>query len=640
MIPTLLPAKRGLLLFFFTSRAQTCCLLFFLLTGLSPVFATTLYVKENGTGTGTNSWDNASSDLQAIINAASSGDEVWVAGGTYQPASGTSFQLKEGVKIYGGFAGNETNRSDRNLTLLKNKTTLLGNGASVIRNENLQLTSASVLDGFNIIGGSVSAGIVNVYSSPMLVNLIISGNSEGGVMNENSSPTLMRCTITNNSSTTYPGGITNLSSSPIVTNCVIARNESASSINVGNLSSSPVFTNCTISGGLVYNAINSTVTIRNSIIFGNNSGIINEQNSTSITQHNLVQNSTDWNNHNFGGSTNPLFVDMAAGDFRLQACSPAINGGSNAYYSSEQSPDLSAVTTDIEGNARIYNQAAVDMGAYEYQNEPPSGTAGVWYVKEGGTGTGRSWACAAGSLQLAINSAASGEQVWVAGGTYYPDVDQNSQGSFKMKEGVKIYGGFTGTESNFSDRVVTISGNKSILATPGGSRSYTLSNDNNGLTTAAVLDGFTVNPAVGGIMNSNSSPLFVNVEIKPGFSSPSNGTAISNTNSSPVFFNCLIVRINGVGMYNSGSSPVLLNCTIADVVSAMNNVSHSSPVIANSIIIGINQNTVNEIGSDPLIQHSLVRGVTNSENVNNNFQGDVDPFFCKCFRRGLQPSSM
>lgn len=84
------------------------------------------YVKKDGTGDGTGSWDNASANLQAMIDElAESGDgqpgEVWVAAGEYEPLTqlipGTShtasFRMRNGVSVYGGFQGKETAKTDR-----------------------------------------------------------------------------------------------------------------------------------------------------------------------------------------------------------------------------------------------------------------------------------------------------------------------------------------------------------------------------------------------------------------------------------------------------------------------------------------------------------------------------------------------
>ena len=52
-----------------------------------------------------------------------------------------------------------------------------------------------------------------------------------------------------------------------------------------------------------------------------------------------------------------MFVDLAAGDLRLQMGSPCINAGNSAYV---------VGTTDLDGNPRIVG-GTVDVGAYEWQ---------------------------------------------------------------------------------------------------------------------------------------------------------------------------------------------------------------------------------------------------------------------------------
>src|SRR5262249_48388701 len=59
-----------------------------------------------------------------------------------------------------------------------------------------------------------------------------------------------------------------------------------------------------------------------------------------------------------GNITNaPLFVNQGGGDLRLQANSPCVNAGNNAYVTT---------LTDFDGNPRIV-RGTVDMGAFEYQ---------------------------------------------------------------------------------------------------------------------------------------------------------------------------------------------------------------------------------------------------------------------------------
>lgn len=84
--------------------------------------------------------------------------------------------------------------------------------------------------------------------------------------------------------------------------------------------------------------------------------------------------------------------------------------------------------------------------------------AGVRYVKAGATGDGSSWQNATGSLQTAINASQAGDEVWVAAGTYRPDslIKNNKPTSraFFLKDGVSLYGGFSGNEASKDARAV------------------------------------------------------------------------------------------------------------------------------------------------------------------------------------------
>lgn len=68
-----------------------------------------------------------------------------------------------------------------------------------------------------------------------------------------------------------------------------------------------------------------------------------------------------------------------------------------------------------------------------------------YYVKVSGTGLGKSWGDAAGNLQQIINKSESGDTIFVAAGTY--NVPSGSDKGFVMKEGVNVYGGFSGEGS-------------------------------------------------------------------------------------------------------------------------------------------------------------------------------------------------
>lgn len=103
------------------------------------------YVKSVATGTGDgSSWENASGNLQNMIDELAKNNpqnlpgEVWVAAGTYVPQvqviSGTtysaSFLMRDGISVYGGFAGDESGKQEREVGKMPwnfvNKTILEG----------------------------------------------------------------------------------------------------------------------------------------------------------------------------------------------------------------------------------------------------------------------------------------------------------------------------------------------------------------------------------------------------------------------------------------------------------------------------------------------------------------------------------
>lgn len=63
-------------------------------------------------------WSTPCNLLYALNSVSVPGDEIWVAAGIYKPTTSSdqsaSIQLRAGVAVYGGFAGNETTRGERN----------------------------------------------------------------------------------------------------------------------------------------------------------------------------------------------------------------------------------------------------------------------------------------------------------------------------------------------------------------------------------------------------------------------------------------------------------------------------------------------------------------------------------------------
>jgi len=397
------------------------------------------YITVSGAGSFSgDDWANALSgtQLQAAINDPCA-TEVWVAAGTYHPTvkvGGTTdrhktFQMRNGVAIYGGFAGTETAISQRtnyspggvNETVLSGDLNNNDNySTSPWQNigENcyhvfyhpagLNLNNTATLDGFTIKGGNaagpdphhIAGGMYNSGSSPKLNRVTFMNNtaySAGAVYFYNSSPVFDNSIFRNNLAGDNGGAIyLQGSSSPVFTNCLITNNTAYNSgAGVLNVSSAnPVFINATITanhainhgGGIYNNGI--AINIKNSIIWGNTANhsmypgkqIFNYGGVTSMEYCCFSNGPGDtWQTSGaimWDGNTihsDPIFADASGGDYRIKGNSPCADAGNDAF---------NALTTDIRGagfgrkllKTNYLQSGPIDMGAYEYNsNTDPVG---------------------------------------------------------------------------------------------------------------------------------------------------------------------------------------------------------------------------------------------------------------------------
>ena len=62
-------------------------------------------------------WATAFQTIQPAVDAAATGDEVWVAEGTYTGTGSNVVEMKSHITLYGGFAGGETTLDQRDWTV-------------------------------------------------------------------------------------------------------------------------------------------------------------------------------------------------------------------------------------------------------------------------------------------------------------------------------------------------------------------------------------------------------------------------------------------------------------------------------------------------------------------------------------------
>lgn len=540
-----------------------------------------IHVSPNGRDSNDGlSWALAKKTVQAGIDAAYSneGGEVWVAAGTYTE----NIILRADCSIYGGFAGTENNRSERNFNL--NKSVIEGSEKKFYVINSSGITTAPFIDGFTIRG--IYTGIYcNSSSNPTITNNIICGNARTqGIYCESANPTIANNIITGNSL-----GIDCSESNPTVRNNDIDGNDAG--INCCN--SSPSVINNNISGNSygIYCWSLSNPSISNNSVYGNGNGIFCDYSNPSISNNIVVFNAIGISNNDGGSPTlkknciygntsnysgmpagetdmekDPLQENWRYGKVHLQPNSPCIDAGDSSI--------VDGSWLDIDGQPRILGKG-VDIGADESDgtlwtvNSPI-----VVYVSPNGNDSndGLSWALAKKTVQAGIDTAYNNGcgEVWVAAGVYAEHIT--------IRAACDLYGGFTGTEKNRSERNFGL--NKSILnGSEEGGNVVTA----NGIAVTARIDGFTIRNGGGtdyGISCLSSSPTITNSIISL------NGHGIMCCYSAnPLIASNIIKENSGCGFYCYSSSPRIVNNTIDGNGSyGIECESSSNPFIANNIV--------------------------------------------------------
>ncbi len=268
-----------------------------------------VYVDDDATGLNDGSgWADAYVDLQDALDETHANclvSEIWVAAGTYKPDGASpgdrllSFELVDGVALYGGFAGDETDLSQRPLdpdpftidpavdSVLSGE---IGDSGTIYDNSNHVVycdnSSAGILDGFTVTGGYApddGGGMFIDWAYGM---------------------TVTNCTFMANYSEYTGGGMVIVGDDTTVTNCTFRGN-------IAGLSLDPYVDG--YGGGMNIGGLGTTVT--NCTFWGNEAGL--------FTEHAYGGGMSSWGNTKVA---NCKFFGNSAGSM------PGIYGYGGAMY--------------------------------------------------------------------------------------------------------------------------------------------------------------------------------------------------------------------------------------------------------------------------------------------------------------------
>ncbi|HOW96688.1 MAG TPA: choice-of-anchor Q domain-containing protein [Kiritimatiellia bacterium] len=305
-------------------------------------------------------WVTAATNVQDAVSAATAGDTVWVSNGTYY--LGSPLEITKGVtaRSVNGF---EATVLDAQYPVRTNRCLYMNHPAGVV-------------DGFTVRGGHAPG---DYFDFP--------GNCGGGVFFNNGG-CVRRCRITGNSATRDGGGVFFYDGSAggvlehceiisnsaqwvggvcmgavtgIVRNCVIAYNTASSRAGAARIGEGQMC-HCTVvlnNAGDRAGGIEGSGLIVNSILYFNTAVSDNNYSEGPVFETSCT---TPDPGAGTGNITNdPVFVDAAAGDFRLTTNSPCVDAGSPT---NQLAGDINGIPRPLDGNNDGTN--AWDMGAHEF----------------------------------------------------------------------------------------------------------------------------------------------------------------------------------------------------------------------------------------------------------------------------------
>jgi hypothetical protein len=346
-------------------------------------------------------WATAYKGIKSAVAAAVANPavtEIWVKEGTYYPGT-TPYSTRDGLAIFGGFAGTETSLAQRDL--VANETILTGQDA--VRVIGGGSVAGALFDGFTIRDGRTdqSGALVNGGAALTFRRckfLSSRAGATGGVYaNYGGSVTFVDCRFSSNEAggegsvaSTYDGAMTFVNcrlygniadgagvietyeGTVVLVNTAVCDNTGPGGGGLTTYEGSVTAIGCTFSGNTAFGLSSTTGTpkfVRN-CVFG-----AGQLDGPSDVAYSLLADEVAGEGNIVG---EPLFSDTATRDFRLAIGSPGIDAGLDSAVPDDDF-DLDGdgivaepVPFDQNGGPRFRaadggaKRARVDMGAFEH----------------------------------------------------------------------------------------------------------------------------------------------------------------------------------------------------------------------------------------------------------------------------------
>ncbi|MDD4613461.1 MAG: right-handed parallel beta-helix repeat-containing protein [Synergistaceae bacterium] len=520
------------------------------------------YVTRTGSGGKSGaSWSDSLDEggFRSALDGAQPGTEFWVARGRYRPvtslgtvpavARSASFALKTGVALYGGFAGTETSRDQRdpgaNVTVLTGdielNDTVNGDGvtlnlSNIAGSNSYTVVKASgvshtaILDGFTITGGKADGDSAGAPDN--------SASYGGGFFALNSTPTITNCSFTGNDAYWGGGGLCSTAGGPIFTKCTFSGNTSRNGAGMYNDSGNPLLAECSFLENTAYQT---------------GGGMYSRSGRPVLSDCLFSKNTSNDGGgmHNFDSAA-PVLTDCV---FSENKAAKSGGGMGNVKNSAPEMTGCSFVnnrTDDLSqgGGAIASTESAPKITECSFSGNSARVKGGALY----------SYSCqgTAVDCDFSGNSADSGGAVYNTNGTS----TSFSGGSFSgnaARMGAAIYNSASSpslTKVLFSENTASDSG--------GGVYNYSGSSP---AVTECVFSENTAKRAGGMGNTSSSNPVVTACTFSGNTASSDHGGGMLNSGSAPEIRRCLfhgnVAKDMGGGMLNLMGSPVVINCTFA-----------------------------------------------------------------------------